>query len=103
MYSLDINFLKDRPEYRPQDVGVAIGKRPKPVMTPLYAGLAIGLLLPGLVGGVWLILQQQIAQKEQEEIALNSELERLKIEQQKITNLNKQIQDVKTETVALAT
>lgn len=103
MYSLDINFLKDRPDYRQQEVGTDSGKRSKAAMTPLLAGVAVGLLLPALVGGLWFFLQQQIAQKEQQETELNSQLERLKIEEQKIAQLNTQIKQVNEETTALAT
>lgn len=105
MYSLDVNFLSDRPDYRPPDQGSSPKKRQRSAaaMTPLYIGIGVGLLLPALVGGLWFVLQQQIAQKEQEETALNAQLQRLQIEEQKIARLNEQIQQVNAETQALAT
>ncbi|NEQ21129.1 MAG: fimbrial assembly protein [Microcoleus sp. SIO2G3] len=105
MYSLDVNFLSDRPDYRPPDQGTSPKKRQRSAasMTPLYIGVAVGLLLPALVGGLWFVLQQQIAQKEQEETLLNAQLERLQIEEQKIAKLNEQIEQVNAETQALAT
>ena len=105
MYSLDVNFLSDRPDYRPPDQGSSPKKRQRSAaaMTPLYIGIGVGLLLPALVGGLWFVLQQQIAQKEQEETALNAQLQRLQIEEQKIARLNEQIEQVNAETQALAT
>ncbi len=105
MYSLDVNFLSDRPDYRPPDQGTSPKKRQRSAaaMTPLYVGVGVGLLLPAVVGGLWFALQQQIAQKEQQETALNSQLQRLQIEEQKIDKLNDQIKQVNAETQALAT
>ncbi|MBW4548836.1 MAG: PilN domain-containing protein [Symplocastrum torsivum CPER-KK1] len=105
MYSLDVNFLSDRPDYRPPDQGSSPKKRQRSAaaMTPLYIGIGVGLLLPALVGGLWFVLQQQIAQKEQQETELNAQLQRLQIEEQKIARLNEQIEQVNAETQALAT
>jgi type IV pilus assembly protein PilN len=103
MYSLDVNFLKDRTR-----VEKGSEKKPKksmPVggMTPLYIGLGVGLGLPIFVGAGWLILQSKsnelqgnIAQLEQK----NQELEA------KIGDINKiraEITAVKGETQALVT
>lgn len=104
MYSLDINFLKDRPEYRPQ-VGTDAPKRTRQVgaTTPLIVGVLVGLLLPAAVGGLWFFLQQQNAALTTEISGLDEEIKRQQIEQQKITNLNKQIGEVNAQTTALAT
>lgn len=104
MYSLDVNFLKDRPEYRPQ-VGTEGQKKQRQVgaTTPLLVGVLVGLLLPAAVGGLWFFLQQQNAQLTAEITDLDEEIKRQQIEQQKITNLNKQIQEVNGQTTALAT
>lgn len=100
MYSLDINFLRDR------GVQADPVKRAKPApkgsMTPLYIGLAVGLLLPALVGGMWFFLQQQIAQKESDKANLDAQLAQLKIEQDKVTKLTAQTAQVEEETTALA-
>lgn len=102
MYSLDINFLGDRPEYRPPEQK---SREPRPAgeKTPLIIGVVVGLLLPAMVGGLWLVLQQRIASLEQKEAEYDAELARLKIGQQKINQLNQQITDVNAETQALAT
>ncbi len=103
MYSLDVNFLKDRPEYRPPEPSGKRERQPTGTMTPLIIGVAIGLLLPAMVGGLWFFLQNQIARMTQEEETLNAELARLKIGQQKLDQLNKDIASVRAETNALAT
>jgi type IV pilus assembly protein PilN len=100
MYSLDINFLKDRgiqpePSAGPKPI-------PKGSMTPLVIGVIVGLLLPGIVGGLWLFLQQQNAQLREQDAQLQAQLDQLKIGQKKVDQLNKQIVDVKAETEALA-
>jgi type IV pilus assembly protein PilN len=102
MYSLDVNFLNDRPDI--------VGQRDKPTptptpagaMTPLYIGVAVGLLLPGLVGGFWFFLQQQNAQLEQQKAELNNRLGSLKASEQQIKQLIEETNRVKTETAALA-
>lgn len=100
MYSLDINFLRDR------GIQADPVKRSKPApkgsMTPLYIGLAVGLLLPALVGGMWFFLQQQIAQKESDKANLDAQLAQLKIEQDKVAKLNAQTAEVEEETTSLA-
>ncbi|HEY9744454.1 MAG TPA: PilN domain-containing protein [Coleofasciculaceae cyanobacterium] len=71
-------------------------------MTPLILGVVVGLLLPGLVGGLWFVLQQQIAGLEQQSSELDAELARQGAEKQKIAQLQAQVDKVKTETDALA-
>jgi type IV pilus assembly protein PilN len=69
MYSLDVNFLNDRPDIRPTS-----GPKPPPgpvgSRTPLFIGLAVGLLLPGITLGLWFVLQQQTAKLDEELTAL---------------------------------
>lgn len=100
MYSLDINFLKDRGVQ--QEPIKRAKPAPKGSMTPLYIGLALGLLLPALVGGMWFFLQQQIAQKESDKANLDAQLAQLKIEQDKVVKLNAQTAQVEEETTSLA-
>lgn len=103
MYSLDVNFLNDRPDIRPQGQGTTYKPGPNPrEMTPLILGVVLGLLLPGLVGGLWFALQQQIAGLEQQSTELDAELARQGAEKQKIAQLQAQVDKVKTETDALA-
>ncbi len=104
MYSLDVNFLKDRPGRVPEP-GLDSQSKPRQTSdrTPLIIGLVVGLLLPGLVGGLWLFLQQQNASLAQQKAELDSQLQAQQAERQKITTLNKQTEQVRTETTALAT
>lgn len=103
MYSLDVNFLNDRPDIRPQAQGATYKSGPNPrEMTPLILGVVVGLLLPGLVGGLWFVLQQQIAGLEQQSTELDAELARQGAEKQKIAQLQAQVDKVKSETDALA-
>jgi len=103
MYSLDVNFLKERkpqktkPDKRPRQA-ISLGD-----LTPIYIGVAVGVIFPALVGGGWWFLQgknselgENIAKLEQQ----NQELE------SKVGNINKikeETNKVKEETQALVT
>jgi type IV pilus assembly protein PilN len=101
MYSLDINFLKDRGMAQ-QPTGPRRTPTKPATLTPLFIGVAVGLLLPGFVGGLWFFLQQQIADKQQRQTELAGELARLDIEQKKITQIKEQTAKVNEETTSLA-
>jgi len=101
MYSLDINFLNDRPDIRPQVQGNKPKQKPA-AMTPLILGVALGLLLPGVVGGLWFFVQQQTAKLETRQAELDSQLASLQIQQDKIKQLNDEIAKVQGETNDLA-
>lgn len=104
MYSLDVNFIKDRPEYRTDKADRA--SKPRTVtsnLNPLYLGLATGLLLPALVGGGWFFLQNQNTQLEQKIAAIDADLSRLGIQEQEIKQIQAQTTQIQTETKALAT
>jgi len=104
MYSLDVNFIKDRPEYnlktgtRTSNLRLPIGN-----FSPLYLGLATGLLLPALVGFGWLFLQTQNTQLEQEIAEIDAELSRLGIQEQEIKKVQEETNQIKAENQALAT
>lgn len=101
MYSLDVNFLNDRPDIRPQPQGTKPKQKPTAI-APLILGVALGLLLPGVVGGLWFFLQQQTTQLETRQAELDGELQRLQIQQEKIKQLNDEIAKVQGETNDLA-
>lgn len=107
MYSLDINFLNDRPDYRQADKRSESPKAKKQVqmgeMTPLILGVIVGLLLPGLVGAGWFWLTQENAKLTDEIAEIDAELASLQAEKDKIAALNTQIQAAREETEALAT
>lgn len=105
MYGLDINFLNDRPEYRPEPRG-GDRRRGGPV-TPgdkraTILGLVTGLALVGLTGGGWLFLQSQNNQLRERQTQLDAELGALKVEQAKLASITAETQQVREETAALA-
>ena len=105
MYSLDINFLKDREDYlkKPDNRSDNRRKDPQGNMTPLILGVIIGLLFPGMVGGLWFYLQQQNAQLTQDIADIDQQLASQQAERNKIKELDDQIKTVDEETKALAT
>lgn len=106
MYSLDINFLKDpnrRPEERLSANKGSGTKAPPGSLTPLFLGIAVGILPLGLVGGLLLFTQHQTAQKQEELTALNGELDRLKIGQKQIDDLKAKTTKIQEDTNALIT
>ena len=104
MYSLDINFVKDRPEYK-LDQGKKPSKQRPPAsdFTKLYLGLAAGLLLPAVVGSGWLFLQNKNSQLEQNVAKLDENLNKLGIQEQEIKKIQEDANKIKAETQALAT
>ncbi|HEY9851435.1 MAG TPA: PilN domain-containing protein [Leptolyngbyaceae cyanobacterium] len=69
MYSLEVNFLKDRPEFQTKEQITGGGaKKSIPVNDRLlmYAGVALGVILPAAVGGFWLWQQSETANLEKQ-------------------------------------
>lgn len=105
MYSLDVNFLNDRPEYKPE--AAARSQRATPVgvaesKTPLILGLVAMLALLGLSGGAWWYLQTANADLEARSGALDSELGNLKNLEAELTAAQTQVKQAQEETAALA-
>lgn len=102
MYSLDINFLNDRPEYRPEGAR----QKTKAVSTdskrPLFIGAAVAVGLLAAVGGSLLFLQAQNDRLDQRQTELDSQIGDLTAKQKQIADVNTQTKDIKTETGALA-
>jgi type IV pilus assembly protein PilN len=104
MYSLDINFIQDRPDYV-----LSTGKSARKLKllggetAPLYLGIAIGVVLPAMIGGAWLVLQTRNGQLETENAQLDTELSRLGLQEQEIQTTQAQITQIRTETQALTT
>lgn len=77
MYSLDINFLNDRPDYKPVDrkAPSSPGRSGASVdQTPIMIGAAVALAANALVGGAWLIFNQRNTQLQTELAALEAQL-----------------------------
>lgn len=104
MYSLDVNFLRDRVEQK-QDRSTRYTKTGINVsgQTPIYLGLAVGLILPALVGVGGLLLQNQTAQLESKVQSMDAELSRLGVAEEEIKKIQTQTSQVQSETQALAT
>ncbi|MDX2228934.1 MAG: PilN domain-containing protein [Leptolyngbyaceae cyanobacterium bins.349] len=104
MYGLDINFLNDRPEYKPVPTerrrgggGIAPGD-----LRATLLGLAVGLSLLALSGGSWFFLQAQNNQLRERQSQLDAELGVLKAEQARLGQINTETQQIRAESAALA-
>lgn len=105
MYSLDINFLKDRgiiPEAG-NKTGIKSKKANPGDILPLVAGVAVGLLLPAAVGGLWFFVTQQTAELEQQQKDQQGKLKQLEAKQEEVNKISQQISKIEAETKALAT
>jgi type IV pilus assembly protein PilN len=102
MYSLDINFLKDRPEHQKQ-AETKVNSKPfqfqlgNSDLIPVYIGLGLGLVLPGLVFGSLSILQgktdqltQEISKIEEEGKSLDSRIANIKKIKAETAGINSQ-------------
>jgi type IV pilus assembly protein PilN len=104
MYSLDVNFLRDRAPQK--ETGG--GKKPRPPikmgdLTPLYIGGAIAVFSLVLVGTSWFILQGQNSKLEGEIAVLDQENKKLEAEIGSINKIRQEISQVRSETQALVT
>jgi len=104
MYSLDVNFLKDRAPQpkntgkKPRRQAISLGD-----LTPIYIGVGVGVILPALVGGgLWFLqgknteLGENIAKLEQQNQQLESQVGN-------INKIKEETNKVKAETQALVT
>lgn len=105
MYSLDVNFLKDRPAYqkKPERSGGISLKFPTGNLTLLYVGVAVGVGLPALLGIGWWFLQGKIVELDGQIAQLDQESKRLDTEIGNINKIKDETKAVKGETQALVT
>ncbi|MBD2424595.1 PilN domain-containing protein [Phormidium sp. FACHB-1136] len=101
MYSLDINFLKDREprvyEAKPKARGGGDGGGAAVNRGPLIYGL-LGALVPiGLAGAYWLVSQGQLRQLQARKVNLESELAQIQAQLAELGNLQGQIDAVRAE------
>ena len=104
MYSLDINFLKDRPGGPGQGKQGETKKKlaiPLGSMTPIYIGAAVAIILPALLGAGLLYVQGQNASIDQDIAKLEGEKAQLEAKLGNIKQKEAQIAAIKTETQAL--
>jgi type IV pilus assembly protein PilN len=103
MYSLDVNFLKDRQVLedpkkttQTQSPGLAIGKN-----LPILIGLGVLVLLPSATAGLLLVLNSQTAKTQQNIQNLEAEMTALAGQNQSIQETEKQTAAINEETQAI--
>lgn len=104
MYSLDINFLKDREirVYEAKPRAKAGGGAPPADRRPLLYGL-LGALVPiGLAGGYWVVSQGQLRQLQARQSALQQELTQIQAQLAELGGIQSQIDLVRAENGAFA-
>ncbi|MGA7938071.1 MAG: PilN domain-containing protein [Kovacikia sp.] len=103
MYSLDVNFLNDRPEYKP-DAGARTRVRaaPSDSRQPLILGLVALIALLAIPGVLFWFLQSRNADLEQRQAALDNQLGELQSQKKQIDSVKAETKQVKDETTALA-
>ncbi|TRU70149.1 MAG: pilus assembly protein [Microcystis viridis Mv_BB_P_19951000_S69] len=106
MYSLDVNFLKDRHLQQTAKgtaaakISTAINPRPQ---TPLWIGVGVGAGLLALTGLLGLIVGGQTSETQVKIQQLDAELGQLQAESKKIADLKAQLTAVEGENQALVT
>ncbi len=102
MYSLDINFLKDRSPSQGNQ-GQSKKKLAMPVggMTPIYIGAAVAVVLPALLGLGLLYVQSQNTNIDEQIAVLEGKNQELEAKLGNIKQKEAEIAAIKTETQAL--
>jgi type IV pilus assembly protein PilN len=103
MYSLDVNFLKDRPDYKGGNT-VALKDKQKPSLKlekPMVIGGAVGVALPVLALAILGVLNWQTSQAENAVAELDAEIANLTAQQQRIQELQAQADQANAEAIAL--
>lgn len=102
MYSLDVNFLSDRggpPKDSQRQVRRSGYASTSP--TPIYIGLAVGLLLPLLAGGAWFWLNRQAQELTAQQTDLQTQIDGARVKLKEIENLSTQVQQANAEVDSL--
>ncbi len=106
MYSLDINLLSERAEYQTGKEtsfsdGTTVATPAKYGKAPLYIGAGLAAFTMLVAGGGWLWTGQQTAQLETKQKALDSKLGSLKVQEQRLQQVDAQIAQVTDESKSL--
>jgi type IV pilus assembly protein PilN len=101
MYSLDINFLKDRTE-RPAEERY-VPARTQQNQRPVYVGLAAAVFPLALVLGAWWFLGFRNRALEDEIAELDTQLATVQALQAEVDSINGQVEALNTDSQALAT
>ncbi|NJN62415.1 MAG: fimbrial assembly protein [Coleofasciculaceae cyanobacterium RL_1_1] len=107
MYSIEINFLDDRPEYNPEMFETSAGPSAPPIsiegQTALVIGGAVAATALALVGGAWFYLTQiSIPQLEARQRDLDSELAVYLQKENELQALNDETSQITGQTESLA-
>ncbi len=105
MYSIDINFLNDRPDYRPDLVKARSGGGAQLSAINkilLIGGASVGVVVPALVLGSWLVVNQQKQGLEAELEKLEGELAALENKVEEVQNAEAEIQALRKEAQSMA-
>lgn len=104
MYGLDINFLNDRPELKPEAAARSKTVSTSPdSKTPLYLGVAALVIFPALALGAWLFLNNQNTQLNQRVAELDGQIATLKNQLGEIDSVRAQTKQITDETAAYVT
>lgn len=100
MYSLDINFLKDRPDHQAPESAPRASRRKVSVgeKAPMYIGVGIGLLLPAIAGALFLFVQQQTAAVQDQQVQKEKEIADIQGKIKQVEQIQGRIAEVKTQT-----
>ncbi|MBW4627767.1 MAG: PilN domain-containing protein [Brasilonema octagenarum HA4186-MV1] len=101
MYNIDINFLKNRKienNFEEKQLGISL---PTGNLTPVYIGLVVGLLFPALVGVGWWFVQSKNTVLEQNIAQMEQEKKRLEVEIESVNKIQVETSKIKQETQAL--
>lgn len=105
MYSLDINFLNDRPDYKPVDVNRERKSKSKSSVdsTPLIVGIVVALALNGAVGGAYFWLTQENSRTGERKLAAEQQAAKLEAQVAEINKIQGETQKIEAEYRALGT
>jgi type IV pilus assembly protein PilN len=106
MYNIDINLLKDRPEYQSATVKSGGSESKARVTnyskTPIFVGLGVGLLALIATGGGWLYLDNQGKELQAKQAELDKKLGAAKTQEAKLAEVNGKITQSEQESQSLA-
>ena len=102
MYSLDVNFLKDRPEFVKPEQNKQKKKFNVSSNVPLVAGIVVGAFLPLAVGGFWFWQQSEKSRIEAKIAQIKADLEKAATQQKELETVRQETNLYKQQTQALA-
>lgn len=105
MYSLDVNFLNDRPEIKPDKRRSGGGKKPSISLDdrrPLYLGFAALVFFPALAAALLGILTLRNGDLEKQQADLDTQLGNLETEKKNLSKIQEEAKQATAEAEALA-